>query len=96
MAGLPKPDWWPGQIFVRLLIKHKAREPHIMKHHLMIALGLLMAAVFSFRLANELLVPGIGGSELYLFGGVVIAALLIFFGLKERRHARAQARDQER
>ena len=67
-----------------------------MKHHLMIALGLLMAAVFSYRLANALLVPGFGGSELYLFGGVVIAALLIFFGLKERRHARAQTQDQER
>ena len=66
-----------------------------MKHHLMIALGLLMAAVFSYRLANALLIPGIGGTELYLFGGVVIAALLIFFGLKERRHARAQSQDRE-
>jgi FtsH-binding integral membrane protein len=66
-----------------------------MKHHLMIALGLLMAAVFSYRLANALLIPGIGGSELYLFGGVVIAALLIFLGLKERRHARAQAQGKE-
>ncbi|MEE2930058.1 MAG: hypothetical protein VX599_05055 [Pseudomonadota bacterium] len=66
-----------------------------MKHHLMIALGLLMAAVFSYRLANALLAPGFGGSELYLFGGVVIAALLIFFGLKERRHAREQAPDQK-
>ena len=66
-----------------------------MKHHLMIALGLLMAAVFSYRLANALLIPGIGGSELYLFGGVVIAALLIFFALKERRHARAQAQGKE-
>lgn len=66
-----------------------------MKHHLMIALGLLMAAVFSYRLANALLIPGIGGSELYLFGGVVIAALLIFSALKERRHARAQAQGKE-
>jgi hypothetical protein len=50
-----------------------------MKHHIMIALGLLMGAVFSFRLANALLVPGIGGLELYLLGCVVIAALLVFF-----------------
>lgn len=65
-----------------------------MKHHLMIALGLLMATVFSYRLANAMLAPGLGGAELYLFGGVVIAALLIFFGLKERRHMRDRAREQ--
>ena len=58
-----------------------------MKHHIMIALGLLMAVVFSFRLANALMVPGLGGAELYLFGGIVIAGALIFFGLKERRDA---------
>ncbi|MBO6690114.1 MAG: hypothetical protein JJ931_11190 [Henriciella sp.] len=56
-----------------------------MKHHIMIALGILMAMVFSFRLANALLAPGLGFSELYLFGGIVIAAFLIFFGLRERR-----------
>ncbi|MCR9270211.1 MAG: hypothetical protein ACX94B_09265 [Henriciella sp.] len=67
-----------------------------MKHHLMIALGLLMAAVFSYRLANALLAPGLGVSELYLAGGVVIAAALIFGGLKERRHVRNQDSNQER
>ncbi|MFN3214611.1 MAG: hypothetical protein ACE37M_16010 [Henriciella sp.] len=67
-----------------------------MKHHLMIALGLLMAAVFSYRLANALLAPGLGISELYLAGGVMIAGLLIFFGLRERRHARQQGRDHKR
>lgn len=67
-----------------------------MKHHLMIALGLLMAAVFSYRLANALLTPGLGISELYLAGGVLIAAVLIFSGLKERRHVRDQDSNQER
>ena len=60
-----------------------------MKHHIMIALGLLMAAIFSFRLANALLSPGLGMSELYLFGGIVIAAALLFSGLKQRRRSRA-------
>ena len=67
-----------------------------MKHHIMIALGLLMAAVFSFRLANALLAPGFGILEFYLFGGIVIAAALIFFGLKERRQARAQSKTGQR
>ena len=67
----------------------------LMKHHLMIALGLLMAAVFSYRLANALLAPGLGLLELYLFGGILIAAALIFGGLKERRHARQRSQDQE-
>lgn len=62
----------------------------------MIALGLLMAAVFSFRLANALLAPGFGILELYLFGGIVIAAALIFFGLKERRQAREQSKTGQR
>jgi hypothetical protein len=66
-----------------------------MKHHLMIALGLLMAVVFSYRLANALLAPGLGISELYLVGGVVIGGLLIFYGLRERRHARDQKHDDE-
>ena len=62
----------------------------------MIALGLLMAAVFSFRLANALLAPGFGILELYLFGGIVIAAALIFFGLKKRRQAREQSKTGQR
>lgn len=67
-----------------------------MKHHIMIALGLLMAAIFSYRLANALLAPGFGISELYLIGGVCIAAALIFFGLKERRQARDQSQSNDR
>ncbi|MEM7640039.1 MAG: hypothetical protein AAF269_13370 [Pseudomonadota bacterium] len=66
-----------------------------MKHHIMIAMGLLMAAVFSFRLATALLAPGLGLSELYLFGGVIIAAALIFGGLRERRIARTQSRSEQ-
>ena len=66
-----------------------------MKHHVMIAMGLLMAAIFSFRLANALIEPGLGVVELYLLGGVMIAAALIFFGLKERREARASSNSRE-
>ena len=66
-----------------------------MKHHLMIALGLLMAAVFSFRFANAVLVPGWGLTELYLLGGIVIGGLLIFSGLKERRQAHDQAPSED-
>jgi len=66
-----------------------------MKHHIMIALGLLMAAVFSFRLATALLAPGMGLSELYLLGGIIIAAALIFGGLKERRNTRARSQSDQ-
>ena len=55
-----------------------------MKAHIMIALGLLMAVIFSYRLATALLEPGFGWRELYLFGGIIIAAALIFGGLRER------------
>ena len=67
-----------------------------MKHHIMIALGLLIGTIFSFRLANALLVPGFGLSELYLMGGVVIAAALILFGLKERHYARGKLVSRQR
>lgn len=67
-----------------------------MKHHIMIALGLLMTAMFSYRLSSALLSPGLGVSEVYLFGGIVIAAALIFSGLKERRRARAQSKASDR
>lgn len=55
-----------------------------------------MAAVFSYRLANALVAPGFGISEVYLGGGVVIAGALIYFGLKERRAARASSQPRER
>ena len=66
-----------------------------MKHHSMIALGLLMAAVFSIRLANAFLAPGLGISELYLCGGILISAALIFGGLKERQHTHPQAKSRD-
>lgn len=68
----------------------------LVKHHIMISLGLLLAAVFSFRLANALLASasGLGTLELYLLGGLAIAGALVYFGLKERRLARAEASDQ--
>lgn len=66
-----------------------------MKHHIMIAFGLLMAAVYGYRLANAILEPGVGLRELYLLGGLVIAAWLIHAGLKERRHARSLQKDPD-
>lgn len=65
-----------------------------MKHHIMIAFGLLMAALFSYRMANAILEPGLGFHELYLLGGIVIAVWLIVAGLKERRYAREQSDDE--
>jgi len=62
-----------------------------MKHHIMISMGILMAAIFSYRLANALVAPGFGGLELYLFGGIILAGWLIFAGLKERRAARSSS-----
>lgn len=66
-----------------------------MKHHIMIALGLLMAVIFGYRAAMALLEPGLGVREAYLLGGLVIAAWLIFSGLKERRYARSNADDSQ-
>ena len=64
-----------------------------MKHHIMIALGLLMTFIFGFRMANAVIDPGFGFRELYLAGGLFLAAWLILAGLKERRYVRAQAQD---
>lgn len=67
-----------------------------MKHHIMIALGLLMATIFSYRLAVALLAPGFGIPELYFLGGIVIASALIFGGLKERRYVRSLSQPDKR
>jgi len=66
-----------------------------MKHHIMIALGILMATIFCFRMANAINGPGglsFGFFELYLAGGIGLASWLIFAGLSERQRAR---RDQD-
>ncbi|MAP94726.1 MAG: hypothetical protein CMK07_07225 [Ponticaulis sp.] len=51
-----------------------------MKHHIMMALGILMAVIFAYRGANALLSPGFGLTELYILGGLVLAGALMVFG----------------
>lgn len=58
-----------------------------MKHHIMIALGLLMATIFSYQGAMAWLDPGIGGREAYVAGGLLLAGWLIYSGLSEWRAA---------
>ena len=60
-----------------------------MKTHIMLALGLLMAAIFGYRSAQEILAPGFGLREAYKFGGLLIAGLLLFQGLQAFRAERA-------
>ncbi len=60
-----------------------------MKHHIMLALGILLGLVFAVRLAVAILEPGLGFHELYLVGGLALAAWLMLGGLAEWRHARA-------
>lgn len=61
-----------------------------MKHHIMIALGLLMGVLFAFRMADAILEPGLGGREAYLAGGLLIAAYLTYSGWREWRAFKAQ------
>ena len=61
-----------------------------MKHHIMIALGLVLGLSFALRLARAVLTPGLGMSEAYLAGGLVLSVWLIIGGLAEWRHVRAQ------
>ena len=67
-----------------------------MKHHVMISLGLLMAAIFGFRLANSLLALEFGFHELYLLGGLGIAGWLIMGGLNERRASKSSRKQNFR
>lgn len=64
-----------------------------MGHHLLIALGLLVGAIFAYRGANALVEPGLGLRELYVLGGLVIAALLIGRGLANMRARKTAQRD---
>lgn len=56
-----------------------------MKKHIMIALGLLMAILFSWRGAQALVAPGFGFAELYNAGGLVLAGWLLYSGISEWR-----------
>lgn len=60
-----------------------------LKHHLMIAAGLIMFIIFLFRGANALAVPGIGLAEAYVAGGLFLAVLVILKGVANWRAARA-------
>jgi len=56
-----------------------------MKSHLLIAVGLLIAAIFLIRGLEALNDPGLGLREVYILGGFLVASLLIHAGLKERK-----------
>ncbi|MEM7767101.1 MAG: hypothetical protein AAF253_06395 [Pseudomonadota bacterium] len=56
-----------------------------MKHHIMIALGLLLGLIFAYRGAIALATPGWGLPEAYIAGGLVLAGWLIRAGLAEWR-----------
>lgn len=60
-----------------------------MKHHIMLALGILLGLVFAVRLAVAILQPGLGFREVYLAGGLVLSALLMLGGVAEWRHTHA-------
>ncbi len=66
-----------------------------MKHHIMIALGILLGLIFAMRAAFALLEPGLGFREAYLLGGLVLSGWLIIGGLAEWRHARAMRDSDE-
>lgn len=65
-----------------------------MKSHVMISLGLLLAAIFGFRLANALVTLEFGFHEIYLLGGLGIAGWLIMGGLNERRAIQASRKQK--
>lgn len=59
-----------------------------MKHHIMIALGLLMLVVFTIQAVEAFQAPGLGFKEVYTVGGFILAAWLIRAGFSEWRQSR--------
>ena len=61
----------------------------MLKAHVMMACGLLMAAIYAVRLASGFsLSDGFGLGEAYLIGGLGLAGALLWSGWKERRYAK--------
>jgi len=68
--------WRPG----RRGIFNMTQKP--IRHHLSIASGLLLLAIFAYRGFLALREPGLGLMEIYCLGGLVFGAALIFDGLR--------------
>ena len=60
-----------------------------MRHHIMIALGLLLLVIFAIRAVNALAAPGLGLHEAYVAGGFALAIWLLWSGIRDFRRARA-------
>lgn len=56
-----------------------------MKHHIMFAVGILIATIFAYQGAIALMAPGIGLWEAYILGGLVLAVLILRKGVLLRR-----------
>lgn len=56
-----------------------------MKHHIMFAVGILIAIIFAYQGAIALMAPGIGLWEAYILGGLVLAVLILRKGVMLRR-----------
>jgi hypothetical protein len=64
-----------------------------MRPHIFLSFGILMLVIFVYRGIHALLSPGIGISEAYVFGGLVLSGWLMFIGSREllaMRKARQQ------
>ncbi len=60
-------------------------KTELMKSHIFISSGLLIAAIFFMRGMEALMEPGLGVREIYILGGFLVAGLLIHAGFKERK-----------
>jgi len=57
----------------------------VVKSHLFISFGLLIAAIFFMRGMAAIAEPGLGLREVYILGGFLVAGLLVHAGWKERK-----------